>query len=336
MIRFATSLVLYFSLLVNLTFADIDPLPSWNDGNAKNTIIQFIKETTEPGSPNFIKPSDRIATFDQDGTLWLEQPFYTEAIFGLDTIKALAPEHPEWKNQEPYKSILDNNMEAIKNFTLLDIEKMIAASHAGITTEAFQQRVHNWFSKAINPRFKRPYTQLIYQPMLEVINLFKAKGFKTYIVSGGGQEFIRDISEKVYGIPVEQVIGSASKLKYEYQNNQPVLMKLPEVLFIDDKTGKPSAIQLIIGKRPVAAFGNSDGDQQMLEWSQTGNGKRLQLLVHHDDAEREYAYDTDSKIGTFSKALMDEAKAKGWIVVSMKNDWKVIFPWEAEEVQKPD
>lgn len=321
--------LLCFLCNTSLCHAQYDPLPSWNDGKTKQAILQFINETTTPASRDFIPPQDRIAVFDQDGTLWVEQPIYTQFVFAIDRVRSLAAAHPEWKDTEPYKSIIEGNIEKIQNFTIQDVEKIIAATHSGMTVEQFNDDVKAWLSKAVHPRFKKPYTELIYQPMLEVIKFFKDNGYIVYIVSGGGQEFIRTYSERVYGIPVENVIGTAGKVKYEYRDGKPVLIKLPDVLFIDDKTGKPEAINLVIGKRPVAAFGNSDGDRQMLEWSQGYTGKSLQLLVHHDDAVREYQYDMDSKIGTFSQSLMDEAKEKDWNIASMKNDWKVIFPNEA-------
>lgn len=302
-----------------------DPLPSWNEGQSKHAIIQFIQDTTTPGSKDFIVPKDRIAVFDQDGTLWVEQPIYTQFFFAIDTIKDLSVNKPEWKTQQPYKGIIENDIEKIKNFTPQEIEKIIASSHANISVEEFQQNIQSWLNKALHPRFQRPFTELIYQPMLEVIQHFKNHGYKVYIVSGGGQEFIRTYAEKFYGIPSEQIIGSAGKVKYDYLKGHPDLIKLPEVLFIDDKNGKPEAINLFIGKRPVAAFGNSDGDQQMLEWSQASKGRTFQLLVHHDDAIREYQYDNNSKVGNFSQELMKEAKDQGWTIVSMKDDWKVIF-----------
>lgn len=305
-----------------------DPLPSWNEGRSKQAILQFINDTTTPGSRDFIPLDDRIAVFDQDGTLWVEQPLYTQFFFAIDAIKDLASKNPEWEKSEPYQAILESNLDKIKNFTIQDIEKIIAVSHANMTVKEFQENVSSWLSKAIHPRFKKKYTELIYQPMVEVIKHFSAHGYKVYIVSGGGQEFIRTYSKNVYGIPSEQIIGSAGKVKYEYDNGKPKLLKLPEVLFIDDKNGKPEAINLFIGKLPVAAFGNSDGDRQMLEWSQSTKGKSFQLLVHHDDPVREYKYDTDSKIGTFSKTLMEEANKKGWVIVSMKNDWKKIFSFD--------
>lgn len=302
-----------------------DPLPSWNEGPAKASIIAFISDTTTTGSKDYIAVEDRIAVFDQDGTLWVEQPIYTQFVFAIDTIKSLAAKHPEWKTEEPFQTILDDDLEKIQNFSMQEIEKIIAISHTGMSVEQFNENVKAWLRTAVHPRFQKPYTALIYQPMLEVIHYFKAHGYKTYIVSGGGQEFIRAYSEEVYGIPVEQVVGSAGKVKYVNQEGKPDLIKLPEVLFIDDKSGKPEAINLFIGKRPVAAFGNSDGDRQMLEWSQSSPTKNLQLLIHHDDPVREYQYDDESRVGTFSKALMREAEDHGWFVVSMKNDWKIIF-----------
>lgn len=324
--KFRLLFLCYLCFAFGTCFGQLDPLPSWNEGKAKQEIISFVTATTTPGNKDYISTENRIAVFDQDGTLWVEQPIYTQFLFAIDTVRALAPQHPEWNTQEPYKSIIEGNLRKIRGFTIQDIEKIIAATHANITVEEFNERVEEWFKKAEHPRFKKPFTELIYQPMLEVINYLKAYGYKTYIVSGGGQDFIRNYSERVYGIPSEQVIGSAGKVKYEYRQGQPALIKLPEVLFIDDRAGKPEAIHLVIGKRPVAAFGNSDGDQQMLEWSQAAKGRSLQLLVHHDDPVREYAYDVDSKIGTFSQGLMKEAKEKDWVVVSMKRDWKVIFP----------
>jgi phosphoserine phosphatase len=285
--------------------------------------------TTEGGT-DFVPPEDRIATFDQDGTLWVEHPLYGQAMFALERVGALAPEHPEWKDQEPFKAVLTGDREAMAKFTEQDWERIIAATHAGMTNDAFQEIVKAWLAKAKDPRFKRPYTELVYQPMLEVMDYLRANGFRTYIVTGGGQEFVRVYSEQVYGVPPEQVVGSSIATKYEYQGGKPVLIREPKVFFIDDQAGKPIGINLFIGKRPYAAFGNSGGDREMLEWTGAGDGARLRMLVLHDDAEREYAYGPanglpDSKVGTFPQALADEAKAKGWVVISMKNDWKTIF-----------
>ena len=318
-------------LVVALAHAQTDPLPSWNDGPAKQAIIQFVQDTTDKSGPKYVAPEDRIATFDNDGTLWVEHPLYTQAIFALDRVKALAPEHPEWKTTEPFKSVLADDKAAMAKFGEQDWAHIIAATHAGMTIEEFLGIAKEWLTTAKHPRFQRPYTELVYQPMLEVMNYLRANGFKTYIVTGGGQEFVRVYAQKVYGVPPEQVVGSSIATKYEYRDGKPVLMRLPKVFFIDDHTGKAIGINLFIGKRPYAAFGNSDGDREMLEWTTAGEGARLGMLVLHDDAEREYAYGPaaglpDTKVGTFTLGLYDEAKKKDWIVISMKKDWKIIFP----------
>jgi len=310
-----------------------DPLPSWNMGSAKQAIVSFVRKVTDKSSPAYVPPADRIATFDQDGTLWVEHPLYSQAMFALERVHELAPKHPAWKTEQPFKAVLANDRESMARFTEQDWAKIIGATHAGMTTEAFLKIAQDWLSKARHPRFKRPYTELIYQPMLEVMQYLRANGFKTYIVTGGGQEFVRAYSERVYGVPPEQVVGSSIATKYEYQDGKPVLMRLPKVFFIDDKTGKPMGINLFIGKRPLAAFGNSGGDREMLEYTGTGPGTRLMMLVLHDDDKREYAYGPaeglpDTKVGTFSQALRDEANKLGWVVISMKQDWKKIFPWE--------
>jgi hypothetical protein len=303
-----------------------DPLPSWSDGGAKQSIVDFVGKVTKSGSPDFLPPEERIATFDNDGTLWCEQPMYFELLFALDRVKALAPQHPEWKTKEPFASLLKGDLKgALGERAMLEI---IIVTHAGMTTAEFEQIVKDWIATAKHPKFKRPYTECVYQPMIELLAYLRANGFKTFIVSGGGIEFMRPWTEKVYGIPPEQVVGSSIKTKYEWRDGKPVLMRLPEMNFIDDKTGKPVGINSHIGRRPIAAFGNSDGDQQMLEWTQAGSGARLMMLVHHDDAVREFAYGAESKIGTFSDALMAEAKKNAWTVISMKNDWKVIFAFE--------
>ncbi len=320
-------------LVVAQVHAQTDPLPSWNDGSAKQAIIQFVKDTTDKSGPKYVPPEDRIATFDNDGTLWVEHPLYTQAIFALDRVKALAPEHPEWKTTEPFKSVLADDKAAMAKFSEQDWAHIIAATHAGMTTEAFLEIAKQWLTTAKHPRFQRPYTELVYQPMLEVMNYLRTNGFKTYIVTGGGQEFVRVYAQKVYGVPPEQVVGSSVATKYEYRNGKPVLMRLPKVFFIDDHAGKAIGINVFIGKRPYAAFGNSDGDREMLEWTTAGDRARLGVLVLHDDEEREYAYGPaaglpDTKVGTFTLGLYDEAKKKDWIVISMKKDWKVIFPFE--------
>jgi phosphoglycolate phosphatase-like HAD superfamily hydrolase len=307
-----------------------DPLPSWSDGGAKQSIVDFVGKVTKSGSPDFLPPEERIATFDNDGTLWCEQPMYFQLLFALDRVKALAPQHPEWKTKEPFASLLKGDLNAALAGGERTMLEIIVVTHAGMTTADFEQIVKDWIATAKHPKFKRPYTECVYQPMIELLAYLRANGFKTFIVSGGGIEFMRPWTEKVYGIPPEQVVGSSIKTKYEWRNGKPVLMRLPEMNFIDDKTGKPVGINSHIGRRPIAAFGNSDGDQQMLEWTQAGSGARLMMLVHHDDAVREFAYGSESKIGTFSDALMAEAKKNAWTVISMKDDWKVIFPFESK------
>jgi phosphoglycolate phosphatase-like HAD superfamily hydrolase len=324
--------VLPFLALTAPAFAQqgvANPLPSWNDGPAKKAILDFVRVTTDTANPHYVPPAQRIATFDQDGTLWVEQPIYTQVMFAFDRVKALASEHPEWKDREPFKSILSGNREAMTRFTIQDFTRVVAETHSGMTVEEFRASVKDWLATARHPRFQRPYTELVYQPMLEAIRYLRASGFKTYIVSGGGQEFIRAYAETVYGVPPEQVIGSAGKTKYEYRKDgKPMLVKLPAVLLVDDHTGKPETINLVIGRRPFAAFGNSDGDRQMLEWTQAGDGARLMMLVHHDDPGREYAYGPKSPVGTFSEALMAEARKRGWTVISMKDDWNRVFAFE--------
>jgi phosphoglycolate phosphatase-like HAD superfamily hydrolase len=305
-----------------------EPLPSWNEGPTKKAIIEFVTKVTKQGGPDFVPPAKRIATFDNDGTLWSEQPMYFQLIFALDRVKALAPQHPEWKTKEPFASLLKGDVKGALAGGERAMLEIVMTTHAGMTTVEFEQIVKDWLTTAKHPRFKRPYTECVYKPMLELLAYLRGNGFKTFIVSGGGIEFMRPWTEKVYGIPPEQVVGSSIKTKYEMRDGKPVLVRLPELNFIDDKTGKPVGINSHIGRRPMAAFGNSDGDQQMLEWTQAGGGARLMMLVHHDDAKREWAYGAESKIGTFSDALMAEAKKNGWTVISMKNDWKRIFTWE--------
>jgi len=305
-----------------------DPLPSWNDGAAKKSITDFVAKITTEGSSDLVPPEERIATFDNDGTLWCEQPLYFQLLFALDRVRALAPQHPEWRTKEPFASLLKGDVKGALAGGEHAMLKIIMVTHAGMTTAEFEQIVKDWIATAKHPKFKRPYTECVYQPMVELLAYLRANGFKTFIVSGGGIEFMRPWTEKVYGIPPEQVVGSSIKTKYEMRDDKPVLMRLPEMNFIDDKTGKPVGINSHIGRRPIAAFGNSDGDQQMLEWTQAGDGARLMMLVHHDNAVREFAYDAESKIGTFSDALMAEAKKNGWTVISMKDDWKTIFAFE--------
>jgi hypothetical protein len=304
------------------------PLPSWNEGAAKKSIIDFVEKVTKEGSPDFVPPPERIATFDNDGTLWCEQPMYFQLFFALDRVKTLAPQHPEWKTKEPFASLLKGDVKGALAGGEHAILEIIVATHAGMTTAEFEKIVADWIATAKHPKFRRLYTECIYQPMVELLAYLRANGFKTFIVSGGGIEFMRPWTEKVYGVPPEQVVGSSIKTKYEMRGGKPVLMRLPEMNFIDDKAGKPVGINSHIGRCPIAAFGNSDGDQQMLEYTQGGDGARLMMLVHHDDAAREFAYGAESKIGTFSDALMAEAKKNSWIVISMKEDWKKIFAFE--------
>ncbi len=312
-------------LLISGAAYAVDPLPSWNDGAPKKAIIEFVADVTTDGSKNYVHPHARIATFDEDGTLWVEQPLYAEFFFAIDSVRQLAPQHPDWIDKEPFQSILKGDMEAIKNFSRTEIVQLIAATHSDMTIEEFHERVRDWLHKAVHPRFKKPYPDLVYKPMLEAMQFLRENQFKIYIVSGGGQEFMRVFAEKLYGIPPSHIIGTCGKVKYDYRDGHPVLFKLPEVLFIDDKAGKVEGINLFIGKHPLIAFGNSIGDREMLEWTQSNKHKTLELLVHHDDKEREYAYGAESKIGTFSDALMAESKQKNWIVISMKDDWKTIF-----------
>jgi phosphoglycolate phosphatase-like HAD superfamily hydrolase len=305
------------------------PLASWKDGATKRAIMTFVRATTDRSSAQYVAPDDRIATFDNDGTLWVEHPLYTQAIFALDRVGALAPQHPEWKTTEPFRSVLARDEAAIAKFSEADWEKIVAATHSGMTVEAFNDIAANWLATATDKRYKRHYTELVYQPMLELLSYLRQNGYKTYIVTGGGQDFVRAFAQRVYGVPPEQVVGTAGKTKFTIgESGRAELLKAPEVLYVDDKTGKPEGIHLAIGRRPRAAFGNSDGDEQMLQWAQAGDGARLMLLVHHDDARREYDYAPDTKVGTFSNALMDAATKNGWTVVSMKNDWRRIFPFD--------
>ncbi len=314
---------------ISPALAQTDSLPSWNDGAAKKAIIEFVQATTTQGSPNFVPPEARIATFDQDGTTWVEQPMYTQVMYCLERVPVLAKEKLELKDAEPFKTVLSGNREAMAKLSMKDLEKILAATLTGMTVDEFNAEVKKWLETAKDPRWKRPYTELVYQPMLEVMKLFRANGYKTYFVTGGGQDFVRVYSEQVYGIPPEQVVGTAGGTKYGYdKSGKPILTKEPKLLLNDDKAGKPEGIHLMIGRRPYAAFGNSIGDKQMLEYTQAGGGGRLMMLVHHDDGKREYAYGPKSKVGTFTDALMAEAKQKGWVVISMKSDWKRIFAWE--------
>jgi phosphoserine phosphatase len=304
-----------------------DALPSWRDTAPKKAIVTFVEQVTREGSPSFVPPAERIATFDNDGTLWAEQPMYFQLAFALDRVKALAPEHPEWKEKEPFASLLRGDVRGALAGGEPAIAQVVMATHAGMTTEEFDQIVRGWVATARHPKTGRLYTEMVYQPMLELLAYLRAHGFKTFIVSGGGIEFMRPWTEKVYGIPPEQVVGSSIRTKLATQEGRPVLVRLPEINFIDDKAGKPVGIQQHIGRRPIAAFGNSDGDLQMLQWTAAGEGARFCLYVHHTDAEREWAYDRQSHVGRLDLGL-DEARARGWTVVSVKDDWKRVFPFD--------
>jgi len=304
-----------------------DPLASWNDGAAKKSITNFVAAATHTGGPGFIAPAERIAVFDNDGTLWAEQPIYFQLAFAFDRIRALALQNPRWKTTEPYASILASDIKTALAGGEKAIAEIVMATHAGMTTDEFAKIVADWLATAKHPRFDRPYTELVYQPMLELLAYLRANGFKTYLVSGGGIEFMRVFSEKVYGIPPEQVIGSTIETKFEVRDGKPVILREPAIDFIDDKAGKPVAINKFIGRRPVFAFGNSDGDQQMLEWTAAGSGARFMGLVHHTDAEREWAYDHPSAVGQLDTALA-LATAKGWTILDIKKDWKRVFPFE--------
>ena len=308
--------------------AQRDPLPSWNDGATKAAIVDFVGRVTTQNGPYFVPPAERIATFDNDGTLWIEQPMYVQLAFVLDRVKTMAPMHPEWKDKQPFAAALDGDLKAVAASGEKGVAELVAVTHAGMTTTEFEKIVTDWLATARDRRFKRPYTELVYQPMLELLAYLRANDFKTFIVSGGGIEFMRPWTDRIYGVPPEQVVGSSIKTRYEMRDSTPVLFRLPELNFIDDKAGKPVGINEHIGRRPIAAFGNSDGDLEMLQWTTLGaSGARFGLIVHHTDAEREYAYDRHSHFGKLDVAL-DAAAVNRWTVVDMKNDWKRIFPFD--------
>ena len=313
------------ALTSTVALAQSDPLPSWNDTAPKAAIVEFVEKVSKDGSPDFVPEPERIAVFDNDGTLWVEHPMYVQLAFALDRVKAEAPNHPEWATTQPFQAVLEGDMKALAAAGEKGLVELVMATHAGMTTTQFQAIVTDWIATARDPRFKKPYTELVYQPMLELLAYLRANGFKTYIVSGGGIELMRPWTEKVYGIPPEQVIGSSIKTQFEMKDGAPTLFRLPEVNFVDDKAGKPVGINAHIGRRPIAAFGNSDGDLEMLQWTTLTDGARFGLIVHHTDAEREYAYDRDSEFGRLDKAL-DAAAVNNWTVVDMKADWKQIFP----------
>jgi phosphoglycolate phosphatase-like HAD superfamily hydrolase len=319
---------------VNTPAGAQDPLPSWNTGPAKQAIINFVQATTDSGSTIFVAPEERIATFDQDGTLWVEKPMYAQVMYCLDRVPAVVAAKPELKNEEPFKTVLSGDREAIAKLSMKDLEKILMATLTGMTTDQFQSEVKKWLATAKDPRWRRPYTELTYQPMQEVLKYLRANGYKTYICTGGGQDFVRVYAEQTYGIPPEQVVGTMGGTSYSYdKDGKPILTKEPKLLLNDNDAGKPQGIHLMIGRRPHAAFGNSTGDRQMLEYTKAGDGARLAMLVLHDDAMREYAYGPaqglpDSKVGAFTQELYDKAQKDGWTVISMKNDWKQIFAFE--------
>jgi len=302
-----------------------DVLASWNEGPARTRIVEFVQSSTDAASPGYVAPEERIAVFDNDGTLWSEQPAYFQLLFALDRVRALAPEHPEWKTTQPFKAALEGDMAALAAGGEHALLELVMATHAGNTTDEFRAIVRQWLATARHPTLGRPYTGLVFQPMLELLGYLRANDFKTFIVSGGGIEFLRAFAEDVYGIPPEQVVGSSIRTKYEVRDGQPVLVRLPEIDFIDDKAGKPVGINRHIGRRPILAFGNSDGDFEMLEWTTAGSGPRLGLLLHHDDGDREFAYDRKSAAGRLDRGL-DEAGRRGWVLVSVKDDWRVVHP----------
>jgi len=311
-------------LISTVSVAIADPLPSWNNTGSKEAIVSFVERVTKEGSKDFVAPGQRIAVFDNDGTLWAEQPLYFQFLYAFDRVKELAPQHPEWKEKEPYASILKGDIKKALASGKKSLVQVLATTHAGITTEEFDMSVRNWLATARHPTTKRPYNEMAYQPMLEVLEYLRNKDFKTFIVSGGGIDFMRVFAEQAYGIPPEQVIGSSIKAKYEVRDGKPVILKIPELDFLDDKAEKPVGIHRHIGRRPIMAFGNSDGDFEMLEWTTSGKGARFGLLVHHTDADREWAYDRESHIGQLNRGL-DEAKKRGWVVVDMKADWMFVF-----------
>jgi hypothetical protein len=332
--RFRPAALLFLmALTLSAAWGQRDPLPSWNAGPAKQAILTFVKETTDKHGPKYVAPNDRIATFDQDGTLWTEHPLYGQAMFALDRLAKMAPQHPQWRQEQPFQAVLEGDHAAMEKFTEADWLKIVAVTHAGMSTEEFNGLVSQWITTAKAPRFDHLYTDLVYQPMLEVMRYLREKGFRTYIVTGGGQEFVRAYSERVYGVPPEQVVGSSIVTTYKEVDGKPALMRDPKVFFVDDGPGKAVGINLFIGKRPTAAFGNSGGDAEMLSWTQAGEGARLMMLVYHDDAVREYAYGPagglpETSVGTFSEALMTQAKTNGWTVISMKKDWKRVFSFD--------
>ena len=325
--RVRHTFVLLLVLLICVVARAQDPLPSWNDGPAKKAVVEFVAKVTQQGGPDFVPAAERVAVLDNDGTLWCEQPMYPQLTFAFERGNALAPQHPEWKDMQPLQAVLQADIKALATSGGRGLLDLMIVTHAGMTTEEFRQIAKDWLATARHPRFNRPYTECVYLPMVDLLAWLRANGFKTFIVTGGGVEFVRVFSEEKYGIPPEQVVGSSVKMKYEVRDGKPVLVRLAELEFMNDREGKPLGIDRFIGRRPILAFGNSDGDFQMLEWTTAGPGARLGLLVHHDDAEREYACDRTSPIGKLVRGL-DEAPQRGWVVVSMKKDWKRVFSFQ--------
>jgi phosphoglycolate phosphatase-like HAD superfamily hydrolase len=324
-VHFSPTVIAMWALLVATSCASQTPLPSWNDGPARKAILEFVAATTNEKGKDYVEPAKRIATFDNDGTLWVEYPMYTQALFAFDRVKQLAPQHPEWKTQQPFKGVLEDDMKAVGASGMKGLMEIIMATHSGMTAAKFEREVSNWLATTKQPKFRRLYTELVYQPQLELLDYLRANGFKTFIVSGGGMAFMRPITEEAYGIPPEQVVGSSVVAEFQVKDGKPVLVRMPKIDFINDKAGKPVGIYEHIGRRPILAFGNSDSDIQMIEYTIAGEGRRLGLFVHHTDADREYAYDRKSHVGTLGEAL-DRAEAMGWIIVDMKKDWKQVFP----------
>jgi len=325
--RHAFKLLLSLALSLPLLAQAAEPLPSWNDGPSKNSIIEFVQAVTTEGSKDYVKPAERIAVFDNDGTLWSEQPMYFQVLFALEEVKRMAPQHPQWKTEQPFKAVLENDHQALAASGMDGLMKIIGATHTGITTAAFMDNAKTWLSQARHPKTGKPYTEMIYQPMLEMLDYLRSQDFKTYIVSGGEVEFMRAFAEQVYGIPPEQVIGTTFATQFQLNGNDASILRLPKLAHNDDGPGKPESIQQVIGRQPILAFGNSDGDLQMLQWTAAGPGKRFMGLVHHTDAKREWAYDRQSNIGRLDKAL-DEANKRGWSVVDMRTEWSRIYPFD--------
>jgi phosphoserine phosphatase len=330
--RHGLKLLLALALSLPLLASAADVLPSWNDGPTKKNLVEFVEAVTTQGSKDYVKPEERIAVFDNDGTLWSEQPMYFQVLFALEEVKRMAPQHPQWKTEQPFKAVLENDHQALAASGMDGLMKIIGATHTGITTAAFMDNAKTWLSQARHPKTGKPYTEMIFQPMLEMLDYLRSQDFKTYIVSGGEVEFMRAFAEQVYGIPPEQVIGTTFATQFQLNGNDASILRLPKLAHNDDGPGKPESIQQVIGRRPILAFGNSDGDLQMLQWTAAGPGKSFMGLVHHTDAKREWAYDRQSNIGRLDKAL-DEANKRGWSVVDMSKEWKRIYPFDAPSTE---